>query len=140
MLSLSWGTHDLQSSLRHMGSSAVVRELWFPDQGSNPDPLQWECGVLATGPPGGPSFSVKLCSGCKSWSSAFLGCSIFVCGMLKFSTRLSGLALPLDVDMFLDKHTLTHTHSHTHTHTHTLTRPFSLPFIARLAFKSYLVA
>ena len=24
---------------------------WFPDQGSNPGPLHWECGVLATGPP-----------------------------------------------------------------------------------------
>ena len=28
--------------------------MWpqFPDQGSNPGPLPWECGVLATGPPG----------------------------------------------------------------------------------------
>ena len=24
----------------------------FPDQGSNPCPLQWKCGVLTTGPPG----------------------------------------------------------------------------------------
>ena len=25
---------------------------WFPDQGSNPGPLHWECGVLTTGPSG----------------------------------------------------------------------------------------
>ena len=24
----------------------------FPDQGSNPSPLHWECGVLPSGPPG----------------------------------------------------------------------------------------
>ena len=27
--------------------------MWqFPNQGSNPCPLQWKCGVLTTGPPG----------------------------------------------------------------------------------------
>ena len=26
--------------------------IQFPDQGSNPGPLHWELGVLATGPPG----------------------------------------------------------------------------------------
>ena len=26
--------------------------ILFPDQGSNPGPLHWERGVLATGPPG----------------------------------------------------------------------------------------
>ena len=26
--------------------------IWFPDQGSNPGPLHWEHGVLATGPSG----------------------------------------------------------------------------------------
>ena len=26
--------------------------IWCPDQGSNPGPLQWELGVLATGLPG----------------------------------------------------------------------------------------
>ena len=38
---------------------AVARELLvaacgieLPDQGSNPGPLHWERGVLATGPPG----------------------------------------------------------------------------------------
>ena len=25
---------------------------WFPDQGSNPRPLQWKCRFLTTGPPG----------------------------------------------------------------------------------------
>ena len=42
-----------------MGSLLVACELLsaacgieFPDQGSNLGPLHWECGVLATGPPG----------------------------------------------------------------------------------------
>ena len=41
------------SQLQHADS-----QLWhacriqFPDQGSNPGPLHWECGVLPTGPPG----------------------------------------------------------------------------------------
>ena len=30
----------------------AARRIWFPDQGSNPGPLHWEHGVLATGPPG----------------------------------------------------------------------------------------
>ena len=30
---------------QHVGSE-------FPDQGSNPPPLQWKCRVLTTGPPG----------------------------------------------------------------------------------------
>ena len=30
----------------------VACGTWFPDQGSNPGPLHWECGVLATGPSG----------------------------------------------------------------------------------------
>ena len=29
--------------------------IQFPDQGPNPGPLHWKCGVLATGPPGKPS-------------------------------------------------------------------------------------
>ena len=32
-------------TMRHVGS-------WFPDQGSNPHPVQWKCGVLTTGPRG----------------------------------------------------------------------------------------
>ena len=31
----------------------VTCGILFPDQGSNPDPLHWECRVLATGPPVG---------------------------------------------------------------------------------------
>ena len=30
----------------------VACRIQFPDQGSNPGPLNWECRVLATGPPG----------------------------------------------------------------------------------------
>ena len=30
----------------------VACNIWFPDQGSNPGPLHWECGVSAIGPPG----------------------------------------------------------------------------------------
>ena len=33
------------------GLSCSMWDL-VPDQGSNPDPLHWEHGVLATGPPG----------------------------------------------------------------------------------------
>ena len=47
------------SRLRQAGPLAGAWEhlaeacgLWFPDQGLNPDPLHWECRVLATGPPG----------------------------------------------------------------------------------------
>ena len=29
--------------------------IQFPDQGSNPGPLRWKHGVLATGPPGSPA-------------------------------------------------------------------------------------
>ena len=41
---LSWGTRDLQSLLWHVGSISWPR--------MEPGPLRWECGVLATGPPG----------------------------------------------------------------------------------------
>ena len=43
----------------HVGS-------WFPDQGSNSHPLQWqhwECGAFTTGPPGSPSCGF-LCPVC----------------------------------------------------------------------------
>ncbi|XDB51726.1 hypothetical protein ABFV05_005342 [Capra hircus] len=29
----------------------VACGIWFPDQGLNLGPLNWECGVIATGPP-----------------------------------------------------------------------------------------
>ena len=34
--------------------------IQFPDQGSNPDPLHWEQGVLATGPPGKSQTSSRM--------------------------------------------------------------------------------
>ena len=34
------------------GHTAWHVESQFPDQGSNPHPLQWKCEVLTTGPPG----------------------------------------------------------------------------------------
>ena len=47
------------SLLWHVGSLVVACKLLvaacgirFPDQGSNPGSLHWECGVLAIGPPG----------------------------------------------------------------------------------------
>ena len=40
---------DLQ--LQH-ANSTVACGIYFPDQGSNPSPLRWELGVLASGPPG----------------------------------------------------------------------------------------
>ena len=46
------------SYLRHAGSLVEACEflvvacvIQLPDQGSNPGPLNWECRVLATGPP-----------------------------------------------------------------------------------------
>ena len=48
------------SSLQHAGSLLVACGVYFPEWGSNPSPLHWQCGVLATGPPGkshpSPSF------------------------------------------------------------------------------------
>ena len=48
---LSWGMWDLG-----------------PWPGMNPGPLHWECGVLATGPPGSPALSLFLIS----WISSFI--------------------------------------------------------------------
>ena len=47
---LSCGIQDLQ--LWHAGSIVAACTIQFPDQGSNPGPLHWECRVLPTGPPG----------------------------------------------------------------------------------------
>ena len=52
VLGLSCGMQDLQ--LQHAGSSVAACGIMFPDQGSNPAPLNWERGVLATAPPGKP--------------------------------------------------------------------------------------
>ena len=41
----------------HAESLVATSDIKFPDQGSNSGPLNWECGVLAPGPPGkSPSF------------------------------------------------------------------------------------
>ena len=48
------------SWLQHVGSSNfIVCGIQFPDQGSNPGPLCWELGVLATGHQGSPQSSIK---------------------------------------------------------------------------------
>ena len=38
---------------------AAACGIYFPDQGSNPGPLHWERGVLATGPRGSPQTFLK---------------------------------------------------------------------------------
>ena len=45
--------------------------ILFPDQGSNPGPLHWEHGVLATGPPG------KSQDECSDRKRTNLVCSLF---------------------------------------------------------------
>ena len=35
-----------------LATPCSMRDLKFPDQGSNPHPLKWKRGVLTTGPPG----------------------------------------------------------------------------------------
>ena len=50
----SCGMQDLL--LWHVESLVVACGIQFPDKGSNPGPLNWECGVLATGPPGKPQY------------------------------------------------------------------------------------
>ena len=62
-------------------------DMWnFPDQGSNPRPLQWKLEILTTGPPG------------KSWSHTFVGgpivlltslwCFLFLLSKLFFFLRI----------------------------------------------------
>ena len=60
MWGLSFGMRDLQSSLQHANTLVAVRGIQFPDQGLNPGPLRWACGVLATGPSGKPLEIVVL--------------------------------------------------------------------------------
>ena len=62
---LYWTFYNIASGLcsgflvtRHVGS-------WFPDQGSNPHPLQWKRGVLTAGLPGKSLHSLK--SGSEEW-------------------------------------------------------------------------
>ena len=48
---LSCRMWDIQSSLQHARSLVATCRILFPNQGSNPGPLHWDCRVLATGPP-----------------------------------------------------------------------------------------
>ena len=51
----SWLQHEGSLLfLRHADSLAGAWRIRFHDQGSNPGPLHWERGVLATGSPGTP--------------------------------------------------------------------------------------
>ena len=49
---LSSSTRTLPSLMWRARPSVVACEIWFPNQGWGPIPLLWECGVLATRPPG----------------------------------------------------------------------------------------
>ena len=49
ILAALWSVGALRGGMEHSG---VVRGILFPDQGSNPGSLHWECEVIATGPPG----------------------------------------------------------------------------------------
>ena len=49
---LSCSTQNRQFSLWCVGSIVAACGIQFPDQGSNPGPLHWECEVLAAGPSG----------------------------------------------------------------------------------------
>ena len=53
--------------------STVTHGIKFPDQGSNLGPLHWECGILATGPPGKSQCGPLL----KSLLSLLLYCFCF---------------------------------------------------------------
>ena len=56
LAALSGGTQGLLFVTCEL--SVPASGIWFPDQGLNPGPLHWECGVLASGPPGKcPEFS-----------------------------------------------------------------------------------
>ena len=53
--SLSCGTQDLFSFfflMQCVGSLVVACGIWFLNQELNTGPLHYDCGVLATGPPG----------------------------------------------------------------------------------------
>ena len=65
-----WDRH-VNSCLIHVGSSSPIRD-WTPD------PLPWESGVLATGPPGNSQGMVfgpeRICNGicCEFWPTVYL--------------------------------------------------------------------
>ena len=62
MPGLSCDTQYLRFLLQHAGSLVAACGMYFPNQGLIPGPLHWECGVLATGPPGN---SLGLCTWMK---------------------------------------------------------------------------
>ena len=91
---------NLHSSLQQVGSfsrgmwdlvygkltlSSSMRDL-VPDQRSNTDPLHWEHGVLATGPPGrslASTFSLSLA--CSLAHSDEISCHVVSCPLERFS-------------------------------------------------------
>ena len=89
----------------HVGS-------WFPDQGSNSHPLQWqhwECGAFTTGPPESPSCGFLDVTMPGSPSSYFLLCSftnsVFLPLTCVFALTLSSIpfslySLPEQSDLF----------------------------------------
>ena len=50
IFTLAWGTQELSVVACKLLIAAC--SIQFPDQGSNPGPLHWECGVSTLGPPG----------------------------------------------------------------------------------------
>ena len=62
----------------------------FPDQGLNPGPLRWECGVLATGPPGKSRSLILILI---SIYSSMLCSLVLICTYLFFHLPLSSLIL-----------------------------------------------
>ena len=44
----------------------------FPDQGSNPHPLQWNRGLLTTGPPGKSLISLGISIPSLAFNSAYM--------------------------------------------------------------------
>ena len=47
---LSCGMRDI--SVKACKLLVAACAVYFPDKGSNPSPLHWECRILTTGPPG----------------------------------------------------------------------------------------
>ena len=77
------------SQLWHEGSLVVICGIWFPEQGSNPGPLHWECGVLAMGPPG-KSLKLKF-----SWTFHILCGNLYSLFFLKHSKLHAPITRPL---------------------------------------------
>ena len=52
----------IHSNFFFFGRAAWLAESYFPDQGSNPGPLQWKRGVLNTELPGNREFPIHSIS------------------------------------------------------------------------------